>query len=84
MGADAPWEIGRGCALEDKQAMVMRLFQRVAVVFTLAMLLSPALLAAQPEDRHRIDAVGIGARIFGEALRAQADGDGAPAAALLS
>src|SRR6187431_348397 len=31
--------------------MVMRLFQRVAVVFTLAMLLSPALLlAAQPED----------------------------------
>jgi len=35
--------------------MVMRLFQRVAVVFTLAMLMTPALLAAQPEDtaHHR-------------------------------
>jgi K(+)-stimulated pyrophosphate-energized sodium pump len=35
--------------------MVMRLLQRVAVVFTLAMLLSPALLAAQQEDaaHHR-------------------------------
>jgi K(+)-stimulated pyrophosphate-energized sodium pump len=33
----------------------MRLIQRVAVVFTLAMLLSPALLAAQPDDaaHHR-------------------------------
>ncbi len=31
-------------------AMVMRLIQRVAVVFTLALLMSPALLAAQPED----------------------------------
>ena len=34
--------------------MVMRLIQRVAVVFTLAMLMSPALLAAQPEEAaHR-------------------------------
>ena len=35
--------------------MVIRLFQRVAVVFTLAMLMTPALLAAQPEDaaHHR-------------------------------
>ena len=35
--------------------MAMRLIRRVAVVFTLAMLMSPALLAAQPEDaaHHR-------------------------------
>ncbi len=35
--------------------MVMRLIRRVAVVFVLAMLMSPALLAAQPEDaaHHR-------------------------------
>src|SRR5829696_6116357 len=35
--------------------MVMRLLQRVAVVFTLAILMTPVLLAAQPEDaaHHR-------------------------------
>ncbi len=34
--------------------MVMRLIRRVAVVFVLAMLMSPALLAAQPEETaHR-------------------------------
>ena len=32
--------------------MAMRLIQRVALVFTLAVLISPVLLAAQPEDAH--------------------------------
>jgi K(+)-stimulated pyrophosphate-energized sodium pump len=41
--------------MREKYAMAMRLIQRVALVFTLAMLMSPALLAAQPEDaaHHR-------------------------------
>ena len=36
--------------------MAMRLIQRVALVFTLAMLMSPALLAAQPRGRGAVTA----------------------------
>ena len=42
--------------VRKRDAMAMRLIQRVALVFTLAMLMSPALLAAQPERRRRITA----------------------------